>query len=108
MSGFTVDIEFVNQPFGSRQPEAERLRCTETSREHAVQVCNSRSVIHKFQLHTNTAAVAQNPDSGDTSLSVNPDIAAQLGSSGRQSGDRELIEASCPRGLWATLNRTVD
>src|SRR5690349_13029475 len=73
-----IDIEFIHQPFRSRQAEPQRLRCAEASRENTVQICNSRSMILKFKFHAHAPAVSQYPDSGLALLRVDPDVAAQL------------------------------
>src|SRR5262245_51520761 len=68
------------------------MRRAEAAGKRAVQICNTRSMIHKFKFDADLTAIPQDADNGNTLLSVNPDVSAQLRGSGRQSGYSELVK----------------
>src|SRR5262245_54364759 len=73
-SGFRIDTEIVNQSPGSRQAESKGLCCAEASRKRPVEVCNSGPVIHKFKLQAHFVSAAQDSDSCNAFLSMNPHV----------------------------------
>ena len=94
----------INQPFGSRQSQAQRLRRAETSCKGAIQICNPRSMIHKLKFHTHSLSAAQDRDAGDTLLGVDPDIPAEFRSRRCQRSHGELIKPMLLRKLSHSLS----
>src|SRR5262249_18681641 len=90
-----IDMEFIHEPFGSRQAESQRFRRAEASGKGSVQVCNSRPMINKLELQPHSVCAAQYGNSSDTLLRVNPDVATKLRGRCRERRDRELIKPIC-------------